>query len=67
MNKKVGDHVEKGIKLATIFTENKNEVEEIKEKIQNSYKYSSRIPGLQPLIYSLVTPEKTVKYEMIYS
>ncbi len=67
LHKKVGDHVEKGIKLATIFTENKKEIEEIREKIQNSYKYSSRIPGLQPLIYSLVTPEKTVKYEMIYS
>jgi len=38
--KKVGDYVEKGDKLATIYTEKSDQVEDAIKRIKNAYKYS---------------------------
>ncbi len=42
LHKKVGDFVEKGEKIATIYTEKENEVEGVIEKITKAYSFSDK-------------------------
>ena len=42
LHKKIGDLVEKGDKLATIYTEKENEVEEAIKRIKAAYDFSDK-------------------------
>lgn len=54
LHKKVGDYVEKGDVLVTLHT-NKEETQEVEDKVRNAYRMHAEKPEARVLIYDVIT------------
>ena len=58
LHKKVGDFVEKGEKLATIYTEKENEVDSAINRIKNAYTFSDKKESYELILEEIDWDEK---------
>ncbi len=54
VHKKIGDNVNKGDKVASIFTDRKNKINEISTKLCNAFKITSKKVKRNKLIYEII-------------
>ena len=54
LNKKVGDFVEKGTTLATLFVNNEGKLDEVMELLKSAFLFSENAPKKEPLVAKVV-------------
>ncbi len=62
IHKKVGDYVEKGAAIATLYASDKNLFAQSKEEYQSAITIEPKKPLLQPLIYARVTKDGVERF-----
>ena len=55
LHKKVGDYINKGEPLATLYTNSESKIEEAKNKLLSAYSFSEQALKQRPLIFGIVT------------
>lgn len=57
LEKKKGDYVEKGDKIAVLYGNDKEKMKESMERIQTAYSYAAEKPEITPMVYAVITKE----------